>query len=165
MSTTSTLQHLERRLAELQDVEAIETLKARYWRAVDRKRPDDVEACFAPDAVIDFEGLPRYESREAFMALVRQAAANTQAFNMHHGQNPHIAITGANTAEGEWDIFYYGIDLDSQTLVQMAGAYTDTYVREHGTWLIATTKMRQTSMHVQVAYPTLRSVTLGREAG
>ena len=164
MSAT-TLDNLERRLADLQDIEAIETLKARYWRAIDRRRPAEVEACFIQDATIDFEGLPRYESREGFMAMVRQAAGSSQTFNMHHGQNPRITITGPNTAAGEWDIFYFGIDLGSQTIVQMAGIYTDTYVRENGNWLIATTTMRQTSIHAQLTSPTLRSVTLGRTAG
>jgi hypothetical protein len=68
---------------------------------------------------------------------------------MHHGQNPRIALTGADSAEGEWDVFYYGIDLSARTLMQMAGAYRDTYVRRGGRWWIATMAMRQTSLHVQ----------------
>ena len=59
MSASITLEDLERRLTALQDIEDIESLKARYWRAVDRKRPDDVAACLTEDAIIDFEGLPR----------------------------------------------------------------------------------------------------------
>lgn len=162
MSASITLEDLERRLTALQDIEDIESLKARYWRAVDRKRPDDVAACLTEDAIIDFEGLPRFESREDFMAVVREAAANPNTFNMHHGQNPVVALTGKNTATGEWDVFYYGIDVQTSTLVQMAGAYSDRYVRKNGQWFIAATAMRQTSIQVQSTAPRLCSLVFGR---
>jgi hypothetical protein len=149
MSISARLDGLEHRLHALTDCAAIEALKARYWHAVDLKRPDDVFGCLAEDVVVDYEGLPRFESRDAFMAVVRQGAARTQAFDMHHGQNPRITLTGADTAEGEWDVLYYGIDFSARTLIQMAGAYRDTYVRLGGRWWIASTAMRQTSLHVQ----------------
>ncbi len=155
MSHAATLDRLEARIAALQDIEAIEALKSRYWRALDRKRPDDVQDCLAPDASIDFEGLPRYESREAFMQMARQAATAPGTFGMHHGQNPRITLTGENTAEGEWDIFYHGIDTQAGTLTQMAGAYHDTYRRENNRWWIATMQMRIKSLHVQRAAKTL----------
>ncbi len=162
MSASATLQTLAQRLHVLQSVEAIESLKARYWRALDRKRPADVEACLHPDAIVDFEGLPRYESREAFMSMVRQAAQSPNTYNMHHGQNPQITMTGENSAEGTWDIFFYGIDLATNTLLQMAGAYTDTYTCENETWLIAATKMRITSLHIQSTTPKLKTLVLGQ---
>lgn len=164
MSHSATLASLETRLRALSDVEAIETLKSRYWRALDRKKPSEVESCLLATAIVDFEGLPRYESRDAFMALVREAAKNPHVYNMHHGQNPQITITGADSAEGTWDIFFYGIDLSANSLLQMAGAYNDTYIREHGTWLIAKSEMRISSLHVQTTQPRLRTVTLGRAA-
>jgi len=149
MSIAARLDGLEQRLRALTDCAAIEALKARYWHAIDLKHPDDVRECLAADLVVEFEGLPRFESRDAFMAIIRQGAARRQAFDMHHGQNPRIMLTGADSAEGEWEVFYYGIDLSARTLMQMAGAYRDTYVRRGGRWLIATTAMRQTSLHVQ----------------
>jgi hypothetical protein len=149
MSISARLDRLEQRLRTLTDIEAIEALKYRYWRALDQKRPDDVRDCLAEDVVVDYEGLPRYDNREAFMAIIRQGAARTQAFDMHHGQNPRITLTGADTAAGEWEVFYYGIDLAARTLMQMAGAYHDTYVRRGGRWWIATATMQQSSLHLQ----------------
>jgi hypothetical protein len=149
MSIAARLDGLEQRLRALTDCAAIEALKARYWHALDLKRPDDVRDCLAEDLVVEFEGLPQFESRDAFMVIVRQGAARTQAFDMHHGQNPRITLTGADSAEGEWDVFYYGIDLAARTLMRMAGAYHDTYVRRGRRWWIATTAMRPTSLHVQ----------------
>ena len=149
MSIAARLDALELRLRALSDCAAIEALKYRYWHALDLKRPEDVRDCLAEDMVVEFEGLPRFESRDAFMAIIRQGAARTHAFDMHHGQNPRITLTGADSAEGEWDVFYYGIDLSARTLMQMAGAYRDTYVRRGGRWSIATAAMRQISLHVQ----------------
>jgi hypothetical protein len=149
MSISARLDGLEQRLRALTDCAAIEALKYRYWHMLDQKRPDEVRDCLAEDVVVEFEGLPRFESRDAFMAIIRQGASRTQAFDMHHGQNPRIVLTGADSAEGAWEVFYYGIDLSARTLMQMAGSYHDTYVRRGGRWWIATTAMRQTSLHVQ----------------
>ena len=69
MSISARLDGLAQRLRTLTDCAAIEALKARYWHAIDLKRPEDVCDCLAPDLVVEFEGLPRFESREAFMAI------------------------------------------------------------------------------------------------
>jgi hypothetical protein len=140
---------LNRRVAALLDVEAIEALKARYWRAVDRGRADDVRECLLPEALIDFDGLPRFEGRNGFVAVVRESAARAGAYHMHHGHNPDIELTGPDSAVGVWEVFYHGIDLAARTIVHMAGAYNDTYRRRDGHWWIATTTMRQTSLTVQ----------------
>jgi hypothetical protein len=166
MPDEARLTQLEAGLTALQDIDAIETLKHRYWRAVDRQDPATVEACLAPDVIVDFDSLPSCETRAAFMHIIRQAAAQPASFGMHHGQNPIITLTGADTAEGVWDVFYYGIDASSGTLTQLAGAYTDTYRRHRGAWLIATTTMRITSLHVQQGGPGRAPITaiLGRAA-
>jgi hypothetical protein len=153
MSISTRLLGLEARLRALADLNEIETLKARYWRAIDLRHPDDVAACLTKDATIDFEGLPRFTSRAAFMEIVRQGAAQTRNFGMHHGHHPSITFTGENAAAGEWDIFYCGIDLSTRTLVQMAGIYTDLYVRLDQRWLIASTTMRQISLLAQTVTP------------
>ncbi len=163
MSVAARLDEAAGRLRALQDIDAIETLKARYWRAVDGRDPAGVEACLTADVVVDFEGLPRFTSRDAFMEIVRRGAARAQAWDMHHGHNPVITLTGADSAEGFWDIFYYGIDAEHGTLVQMAGTYSDKYVRRGGDWLIASTTMRQSSLQVQtVAGGVANSMIFGR---
>jgi hypothetical protein len=148
MNALPALDRLAMRVEALAAVEAIECLKARYWRAVDRGRPEEIEACLLPDAVIDFEGLPRFETRNGFLEIVRAGAA-AQGCHMHHGHNPDITVTDRDSAAGTWDIFYHGIDMAARTIVQLAGIYHDTYVRRDGSWWIATTIMRRTSMTVQ----------------
>ena len=166
MGTEPALHRLVTRLEALAAVEAIETLKARYWRAVDRGCPQDVEACLLPNAVIDFEGLPRFETRNGFLAIVRAAAAGGQGYHMHHGHNPDITLTDPDNAAGSWEVLYHGIDIAVGTIVQMAGIYHDTYVRRDASWWIATTTMRRTSLIVQNvdAHNTPRVTVVGNGA-
>lgn len=145
-----TLEALERRLRALEDINAIKDLKARYWRACDRQKPEDVGACFAPaNALIDYEGFPKLESRDAFVALYAELGCRPGVMDMHHGQNPIITLTGEDTAEGLWDVYYFGIDLKARTTVQLAGEYRDSYARIGGQWLIQKTSFRQTSFLMQ----------------
>jgi hypothetical protein len=156
------LDRIEARIRALQDLDAIETLKARYWRAIDRRRPDDVAACLAEDVSVDFETLPRYQGRVAFMGMVRQAAKQAQVFGMHHGQNPAITLTGPDDAAGEWDVFYYGIDAASGILTQMGGVYRDAYRRIDGRWVVSKMIMRMNSLHVQKVDGRVSTLVLGR---
>jgi hypothetical protein len=145
----ATSQELSRRVEALEVREAITALKARYWRAVDLGDAETVAACLAPDAIIDFDGLPRFETAAPFVETVRAAAAQGGTFHMHHGRNPEINLHGADSATGVWDIFYLGVLPGPRMIIQMAGAYSDRYRREAGHWLIAETSMRQTSMLIQ----------------
>lgn len=144
------LEGLERRLRALEDINAIKDLKARYWRACDRQKPEDVRACFAPaKAVVDYEGFPLLEERDAFVALYSKLGCRPGVMDMHHGQNPIITMTGPDSATGLWDIFYFGIDLEARTTVQLAGEYQDVYAKIDGQWLIQKTRFRQTSFLMQ----------------
>lgn len=70
-------------------------------------------------------------------------------YNMHHGHNARIKLTGPDTAEGKWDSYYYGIDVNTRTTIQLSGEYDDVYVREGGRWWIKTLRFRQTSFMMQ----------------
>jgi hypothetical protein len=62
----------ERRLQLLEDDRAIRDLKARYLRAADSKDAEEIRDCFCSDTVIDFEGFPRFEARDPFVAIYQQ---------------------------------------------------------------------------------------------
>jgi hypothetical protein len=141
------LEDLRRRLGELEAIEAIKRLKHRYLRACDRQQPDDVRDCFVPrGAVIVYEGFPAFDDREPFVAIYAQMGCRPQIVDMHHGQNPDIRLTGADRAEGTWDIYYFGIDLEARTATQLAGEYEDLYERDDGAWRIRSTRFRRTSV-------------------
>ena len=143
---SSDVECLARRIQVLEDIEAIKQLKHRYWRGCDRQKPEDVRDCFLPDgAVVDYENVGRFEDRDSFVDLYRRLGCRDAVIDIHHGQNPEIEVTSADTARGTWDVYYYGIDLEARTATQLAGYYLDEYVRRDGRWWIAETRFFRTS--------------------
>jgi hypothetical protein len=135
------------RLQALEDLNAIKDLKARYLRACDRKQPDQMRDCFvAQGALIEADGFPAFNDREGWVQLFTELAVNNpNIMDMHHGQNPQIALTGPDSASGVWDLHFCQINLKERTVVNMAGEYRDQYVRQDGRWLIKSSSFRQTS--------------------
>jgi len=139
---------IERRLARLEDIHAIEVLKIRYLRACDRKQPDAVRACFTGDAVIDFEGFPLFTNPDDFVAIFTQWGCVPNIIDMHHLQNPIVELTGADSASGSFDLFFFQIDTETRRHTQLAVQYDDEFVRVGGEWRIARCVSRRMSMLV-----------------
>lgn len=143
---------IEQRLAALEDIGAIERLKSRYLRACDRKQPDAVRACFTDDAVIDYEGFPLFTDVDAFVEVFREWGCVPNIIDMHHGQNPVIALDG-DRATGAFDLYFFQIDTASGRQTQLAVTYDDEFVRQDGRWLISRTVSRRMSMVVGTVGP------------
>lgn len=139
---------LLKRLRDVEDCLAIRDLKTRYWCHLDRRELEAVRACLAADALIDMEGVA-YHSRDEFIDYVARASGRDGLYNLHAGQNPRIAITGDDSAEGRWDVLFTSVDAGERLTIQMTGDYLDTYVRRDGRWLIAGLTFRQTSFLMQ----------------
>jgi len=123
----------------LLDVEEIKRLKARYFRALDRKEWDAFGAVFARDAVLEVPEANMVErGRDAIVASVSAAVAGTRT--VHHGHMPEIEITGPDTARGIWAMFDYvewpPSDAGERRGLQGYGHYLEEYVREDGEWRI-----------------------------
>ncbi len=144
---------LEARIAALEDIRAIEVLKWRYLRACDRQLPDEVRDCFIEDALIDYEGFPLFENRDSFVEVYRQFGCQPHIVDMHHGQNPVVELTGADSARGCFDLFFFQMDLQSQQQTQMAVAYDDEFVRREGRWWIARSVARRASVRIEKLSP------------
>ena len=106
---------LERRLRGVEDVEAIQRLKARYGQLVDarydKKGPKSgpeletlagqIAALFSADAVWDGgAGLGECRGRDA---IRQRFLAPTLRFSWHFFVKPHIEVEG-DRAHGSWDI-------------------------------------------------------------
>ena len=126
-------------LRQLADLEEIKRLKARYFRALDRKEWDAFGSVFARDAVLEVPEANMVErGRDAIVASVSAAVAGTRT--VHHGHMPEIEITGPDTARGIWAMFDYVEWPPSETGdrrgLQGYGHYLEEYVREDGEWRI-----------------------------
>ncbi len=100
----SVLEQLQQRLQHLEDIQSIQALKARYLRACDQKQPNAMRECFVEHgAVIEADGFPAFTDREEWVeTFTRLAVANPSIQDMHHGHNPQISFTGADSAKGLW---------------------------------------------------------------
>ena len=128
---------LEQRIARLEAIEAIRTLKARYFHACDTKQPELVRSCFAPGPIeLDYGRVGSFSDREEMLDVFTRLACSEHIVEMHHGQNPQIEITGDDEARATWGLYYYLIDTRQQTATQLGGFYRDGYRRINGEWLI-----------------------------
>ncbi|HLG86636.1 MAG TPA: nuclear transport factor 2 family protein [Alphaproteobacteria bacterium] len=157
---------LDRRIAALEDAARIKELKLAYFMNCDLKRPEEVAACFTPDAVIDYENVGRFDLAQ-YLDVYRRFGCRPTQLDAHHAGAPSITMTGLDTAKGVWPLHYVGVDLDARTMRQVNGVYYDEYIRVGWRWLISVTVMRLFSVIVsQIGNEGSVSITsLGQESG
>ena len=136
--------HLAERIARLEAIEEIRTLKHRYLRACDAKDPAGFRACFvAQGAVLDYgERIGRFEGVDALVAVFERIALNRvegryTVFDMHHAVHGDVEITGTGTARGRWTLRFRQVDTVAGTEQVSAIEYDDGYTVEDGAWKIA----------------------------
>ena len=123
----SILADLQQRLRRLEDIQAIQSLKAQYLRACDRKQPAVMRECFVEHgAVIEADGFPSIQ-------------------DMHHGHNLQITFDGNDSATGLWDLDFCQINVKERTIANLSGQYTDEYQRIDGRWQIRSMRFQRGS--------------------
>ncbi len=135
---------LERLLA----IEEIKQLKARYFRCIDTKDWAGLVDVFAPDAVMDMTagaaGGKVTTGAEEIARYVQRSGRLDEAVTVHHGHMPEIAMTSADTATGIWsmeDEIWWNEGAFPLASLHGYGHYHETYVRQGGTWRIATLRL------------------------
>jgi len=124
---------LEARLQRLEDIHALQTLKARYAAHCDADYDEEALApLFTEDAVWDGGPMGRYEGRDAIRAFF--SGSNTvMPFAIHHVTNPILEIEG-DRATGSWYLWQPCTLAEGNQALWMAGRYDDVYRREAGGW-------------------------------
>jgi hypothetical protein len=124
----------------MNDIDAIQQVKARYFRTMDTKDWDAMRHVFTDDVVIDTSeaGGNIVNGADAFMTFLRETLADV--ITVHHGHMPEITLTSATSATGIWalnDILIWpnGMRLDGY------GHYHDTYENVDGDWRIRSSKL------------------------
>ncbi|MEU0543185.1 nuclear transport factor 2 family protein [Nocardia sp. NPDC005978] len=123
-------------------LEEIRQLKYRYLRTLDLKEWDGFGATLSTD-VIGSYGSPsggqplEFTGREALVDYMRTALGGN-IITVHVANHPEIEVTG-ETARASWCLEDTVIVPDFQITIRGAAYYHDTYVREDGRWVIAST--------------------------
>jgi uncharacterized protein (TIGR02246 family) len=127
----------------VEDIAAIEKLKARYFRCLDTKDWEGFRDLFVEDVEIDvtddIEGGQPYRGRDRFVDTCAQALEG--AVTVHHGHMPELEVTGPSTASGIWAMEDY-VDWGSGGAFRGYGHYHEDYVKAvDGQWRIARLKL------------------------
>ena len=131
------LEELEKRVSDLEGVQAIRNLKARYAAYCDDNyNADKIVELFTEDAVWESHRLGRFEGREAIRGFF-QGASKIFSFAIHYSLNPHIEVDG-DTARGRWYIFMPCTVADGNEAMWRASMDEEEYVRVDGEWKFKT---------------------------
>ncbi|MFD7389287.1 nuclear transport factor 2 family protein [Streptomyces sp. NPDC059852] len=142
----SDLDEIRRRLSDLEAIESIKQLKARYFRFVDEKKHDDLVALFTPDAKLVTDGIV-WKSPQEFAYTIRDLTGD--APSVHHGHMPEIEMTGTDTASGIWameDLLTFPAGKDAPEGHNGYGQYRETYRKVDGRWLIDSVELTRFRM-------------------
>lgn len=122
------------------DLDAIQQLKARYFRLMDTKDWAGFRQVFTDDVVIDTSESDGdvMTGADAFVAFLEQVLGD--AVTVHQGHMPEIELTSDATATGTWAMQDLITWPDGMQLVGF-GHYHDTYVKGPDGWRIATSKL------------------------
>lgn len=125
-------EELERRVQRLEDVEAIQQLKASYCYLVDDGEIDALMERFTDDAVWDGGPIGRFEGRDA-IAKFLQGLPSQLSFYLHLVMNPEIEVRG-DEAVGRWYLVEPCTAKGAERAIWGAGCYQERYVRVDGEW-------------------------------
>ncbi|MDA9975248.1 nuclear transport factor 2 family protein [Alphaproteobacteria bacterium] len=127
---------LEKRLAPLEDAEAIRNLKSRYAAFCDDNyNPDGIADLFTKDAVWESKGLGRYEGRKAIREFFIRASG-IFTFAIHYSLNAEIHVDG-DTARAQWYLFMPCTTGADNQAMWRAGIDNEKYARVNGVWMFS----------------------------
>jgi hypothetical protein len=134
------------------DLEAIRQLKARYCRYLDTKDIESWRGVFTSDVVVKLDmavssgggdpmTAPPLEGVDTFVPTVLAGIGG--AATMHHCHTPEITLTSDTTASGIWAMEDRLVYPDGREL-RGAGHYHETYEKQDGAWRIKTLHLTRT---------------------
>jgi len=143
-----------RAVHELQELEALRQLKARYCRFLDTKDVESWRAVFTSDVVVtldmavsvggaDPQTAPPLQGVNNFVPMVMGGLEKVAT--KHHCHTPELTLVSATTAAGIWAMEDLLIFADGGQLFG-AGHYHETYEKKDGSWRIKTLHLTRTML-------------------
>src|SRR6516165_5378852 len=137
-------------VGDIDDIEAIRQLKARYFRTMDTRDWAGMRQVFTDDVIVDTSaaGGSLVKGADNFMTFLQDALRG--AVTVHQGHMPEIQLTSPRRATGIWalnDIVIWpnGTRLDGY------GHYHETYEKVGGEWRIKSSTL--TRLHMDLKEP------------
>jgi hypothetical protein len=127
-------------MLDLEAIELIKQLKARYFRFLDTRDLAGLKTVFSADAEAYFKG-GHYEFTLNGWGELEQFYKDSftpNRFGMHTGHHPEISVDG-DSATGIWYLQDIFINLEDNTTLTGTALYNDRYVKTDGEWRIAYT--------------------------
>jgi hypothetical protein len=143
---------IESRLQRLEDLAAIQDLKARAGKLADskytpdhhKKPQEEVDAIawqqarlFSPDGEFKLDGVAKARGHQELFEGFRHRAWR---FALHMYFCPNITLAG-DTASGHWVFWCLATDEKTNAPLHIAGYIQDEYVRHDGAWLFKSTEL------------------------
>jgi bile-acid 7alpha-dehydratase len=132
------LKIVEEECRRLKDIEAIKSLKCRYWHCVDESLWDDIAACFTEDT--DIFGA-KLEGKQLIARFFKRMTGKQYSITSHQGHNPEISLINDTQAIGRWQLDQFGIESSTGQAVKLGVVYHDEYWKERGSWKIKSTRV------------------------
>lgn len=139
-----------RTIEQLNDIEDIKQLKARYCRLIDQKKWSELENDFVTDAVIEIAGAPGGADDTQRFTSVREFSDGLQKLmgpliSVHQVHAPEIEVLDEQNARGTWAVadrlvFPAGCPLK---ILQGWGIYQETYKKNFGRWQFASVRLER----------------------
>lgn len=140
----------DRTIEQLNDIEDIKQLKARYCRLIDQKKWDELQEALMADVTIEIAGAPggaddtqRYTSARSFIDQLR--VAMDPLASVHQVHAPEIELLDSTNARGLWTVSDRLVFPDGSPLqlLQGWGVYHETYKKVSGQWRIASLRIER----------------------
>ncbi|MET0544748.1 MAG: nuclear transport factor 2 family protein [Caulobacterales bacterium] len=141
-------------------IEEIKKVKAKYYRLMDSKKFEEMDAIFTKEAILDVrqstditadlstpmsESTPNYMiGRDAILHVMRTVGG--VMLSMHHGHMPEIELESDTRATGIWameDLVEWPGGGGYAGMLHGFGWYYDTYLFEEGRWRIHHSQLRR----------------------
>lgn len=129
---------LEKRVARLEDIEAIERLKVAYAAMCDPYDPEGFAALFTEDGVYESKDYGTHTGRDEIRDFIDKVREEL-TWTVHHISNIDLSIADdGNSASGRWYLFVLetAIEDGKPAGYLVTADYNDTFVKVDGRWYI-----------------------------